>query len=75
MEVTFEPAKNTANITVRGFSFERVADFQTAIFAQDDRHGYCETRYRGLEFQGLPPVFPKELPAAMGQDSCAMFRT
>ena len=40
MEITFDPAKNAANVALRGLSFERVADFdfETAIFAQDDRH-------------------------------------
>lgn len=52
MEITFDPAKNAANIALRHLSFERVADFdfQTAIFALDDRHDYGETRYRGLGF-------------------------
>ena len=52
MEITFDPAKNAANVALRGLSFERVADFdfETAIFAQDDRHDYGETRYRGLGF-------------------------
>lgn len=52
MDITFYPAKNATNVTLRGLSFELVADFdfQTAIFALDDRHGYGETRYRGLGF-------------------------
>lgn len=52
MEITFDPAKNAANVALRGLSFEQVVDFdfQTAIFAQDDRHDYGETRYRGLGF-------------------------
>ena len=38
MEITFDPAKNAANVALRGLSFERVADFdfETAIFAQDE---------------------------------------
>lgn len=52
MEITFDPAKNAANVALRGLSFERVADFdfETGIFAQDDRRDYGETRYRGLGF-------------------------
>ncbi|MBL8428676.1 MAG: BrnT family toxin [Dechloromonas sp.] len=52
MRFTFDPAKNAANVALRGLSFERVADFdfETAIFAQDDRRDYGETRYRGLGF-------------------------
>lgn len=52
MKIAFDPAKNAANVALRDLSFERVADFdfETAIFAQDDRRDYGETRYRGLGF-------------------------
>ena len=52
MEITYDPAKNEANIALRGLSFERVAefDFETAVFTVDDRHDYGETRHRGLGF-------------------------
>ena len=54
IEITYYPAKNEANIALRGLSFERVAefDFETAVFTVDDRHDYGETRYRGLGFVG-----------------------
>ena len=50
MEITFDPAKNAANIALRGLGFEQVMDFdfQTAIFTVDDRHDYGETRFRSL---------------------------
>ena len=50
MEITFDPAKNAANIALRGLGFEQVTDFdfQTAIFTVDDRHDYGETRFRSL---------------------------
>ena len=52
MEIDFDSEKNASNIELRGLSFERAADFdfQTAVFAVDDRHDYGETRYRGLGF-------------------------
>lgn len=52
MKITYGPAKNAINIELRGLSFEPVAnfDFQTAVFAVDDRHDYGEIRYRGLGF-------------------------
>lgn len=52
MDITFDPAKNTRNITARGLSFERVAefDFETAVFSVDDRRDYGETRQRALGF-------------------------
>jgi uncharacterized DUF497 family protein len=52
MKITYDPAKNASNIEMRGLSFEQVSDFdfQTAVFAVDDRHDYGELRYRGLGF-------------------------
>ena len=50
MEITFDEVKNRRNIRLRGLSFERVADFEfeTALFEEDDRFDYGETRYRVL---------------------------
>ena len=50
MKITFDPAKNTANIALRGLSFEQVADFdfQTAIFWIDARKTYHEVRISAL---------------------------
>jgi uncharacterized DUF497 family protein len=52
MEITFDPLKNQRNIKIRGLSFERVRDFdfETALFEEDDRHDYGETRYRVFGF-------------------------
>ena len=50
MEISFDPAKNTHNIELRGLSFETVADFEfeTALFSQDQRQAYGEVRMRAL---------------------------
>ena len=46
MDITYDTNKNTRNIAERGLSFDRVADFDfdTAMFAIDDRIHYNETR-------------------------------
>ncbi|HXH72846.1 MAG TPA: BrnT family toxin [Mariprofundaceae bacterium] len=50
MEIEFDPAKNEKNIRERGLSFEAVAefDFESAVFMEDTRHDYGETRWRAL---------------------------
>lgn len=50
MEITFDPAKNAANLALRGLSFEQVADFdfQTAIIWIDARKTYQEVRISAL---------------------------
>ncbi len=50
MNITYDPAKNTRNIELRGLSFERVADFEfeTALFSPDVRRDYGEVRIRAL---------------------------
>jgi uncharacterized DUF497 family protein len=50
MEITYDPAKNTRNIELRGLSFECVADFEfeTALFSPDVRRDYGEVRIRAL---------------------------
>ncbi|TAL97567.1 MAG: BrnT family toxin [Rhodanobacter sp.] len=52
MEISYDPAKNAANIAAGRPSFGEVArfDFQTAVFTVDDRRDYGETRYRGFGF-------------------------
>ncbi len=54
MEISFDPAKNTHNIELRGLSFETVADFEfeTALFSQDQRQAYGEVRMRALGLLG-----------------------
>ncbi|EJL92760.1 hypothetical protein PMI16_00912 [Herbaspirillum sp. CF444] len=46
MEITYDADKNNRNIEERRLSFDRVADFdfETALYAVDDRHEYGETR-------------------------------
>ncbi|MBK9161264.1 MAG: BrnT family toxin [Nitrosomonadales bacterium] len=50
MEITFDPAKNTRNIELRGLPFERARDFEfeTALFSPDRRRDYGEARIRAL---------------------------
>jgi uncharacterized DUF497 family protein len=52
MKIDFDPSKNSKNISERGLSFERVAefDFENAQLVIDNRHDYGETRYRALGF-------------------------
>jgi uncharacterized DUF497 family protein len=54
VEITFDPAKNERNIRERGISLERATDFnfETAIYVQDSRKDYGETRIRAFEFIG-----------------------
>ncbi len=55
MRIEFDPAKNEKNLRERGLSFERVAefDFETALFAVDDRRDYGEQRIQARGFLGL----------------------
>jgi uncharacterized DUF497 family protein len=48
MEITYDPAKNIANIELRGLSFDRVAelDWSSAVILEDTRKFYGERRYR-----------------------------
>ena len=50
MKITFDPKKNQKNIEERGLSFDRVVeiDFKTAVFREDIRKDYGETRIRLL---------------------------
>lgn len=52
MEVSYDPAKNEWNIVERDLSFEQVAqfDFDTALFIEDTRRDYGETRWQALGF-------------------------
>lgn len=52
MEIEFDTNKDEANIRLRGLSFERVVnfDFETAVYRQDSRRDYGETRIRTLGF-------------------------
>ncbi|OTP80820.1 BrnT family toxin [Caballeronia sordidicola] len=52
MHVTFDPNKNSRNITDRGLFFERAVDFdfRTALIGSDERREYGEVRYIALGF-------------------------
>lgn len=50
VQIEFDPAKNERNVRERGLSFERARDFEfeSAVFAIDDRQPYGETRIRAF---------------------------
>lgn len=52
VRIEFDPAKNERNIRERGLSFSLVAefDFETAIYAVDNRRDYGEVRFRALGY-------------------------
>lgn len=52
MDIRYDPAKSARNIAQRGLSFERVADFDfgTALFVEDTRRDYGETRIKATGF-------------------------
>lgn len=54
MEIEFDPAKNEANIALRGLPFEMVVrfDFDSALILIDDRHDYDEVRYQAIGLIG-----------------------
>lgn len=54
MRVSFDPDKSARNIRLRGLSFDTVAgfNFETALFAIDDRKDYPKTRFVALGLLG-----------------------
>ena len=54
VRITFDPAKNERNVRVRGLSFERTADFafDSAVFTEDERKEYGETRIVAIGLLG-----------------------
>ena len=48
MEISYDPAKNVANVERRGLSFDQVAelDWSSAVITEDTRKAYGERRYR-----------------------------
>jgi uncharacterized DUF497 family protein len=50
VEITFDPRKSERNRIERGFGFESAAefDFASAIYTEDRRRDYGETRIRAL---------------------------
>ncbi|WP_348753232.1 BrnT family toxin [uncultured Aquincola sp.] len=54
MRITYDPAKNDRNVRLRGLSFDTVAhfNFDSAVFAVDDRKDHPETRFVALGLLG-----------------------
>ena len=55
MHISFDPAKNERNIRKRGLSFESATefDFESALYAVDERQDYAETRYIAIGMLGV----------------------
>ena len=54
MKIEFDPAKSEKNARLRGLPFHLVEEFdwETAIFWEDVRFPYAETRFTALGFIG-----------------------
>ena len=55
LRITFDPAKNEANVRERGLSFSLVAtefEWSSAWIAEDVRKDYDERRYKALGYMG-----------------------
>jgi len=54
VEITYDPAKNAANIKRRGLSFDQLAklDWSSAVINEDTRKTYGERRYRVFGYIG-----------------------
>lgn len=54
MRIAFDPIKNERNLRERGLSFERVAEFnfETALYALDERRDYPEPRIVAIGLLG-----------------------
>jgi uncharacterized DUF497 family protein len=55
VKIDFDPAKSERNTKSRSLSFDRAVDFdwETAIYYEDDRVDYPETRIIALGFLGV----------------------
>lgn len=55
MRIFYDPAKNQRNIRERGLSFESAAEFEfeSALYAVDERQDYGETRYVAVGMLGV----------------------
>jgi uncharacterized protein len=62
--VSFDPAKDAANIAKHGLSLERAWDMEVAAIIEDDRYDYGEVRTRAF---GLIDGLPHCLAFAMRQ--------
>lgn len=54
MKITYDPAKNAANIEQRGLTFDLIAelDWSTVIMIEDQRKDYGERRFRVFGYIG-----------------------
>jgi len=54
VRIFYDPAKNQRNVRDRGLSFDSVAefDFESALFAADERRDYGEARYVAVGLLG-----------------------
>lgn len=54
MEITFDPAKDAANLAKHGLSLEWASDldWETAVIKRDDRRNYGEVRYVAVGYIG-----------------------
>ena len=50
MRLTFDPAKDTANVEKHGISLQQAVDLDVAWVIEDDRFDYGEVRYRAFGF-------------------------
>jgi uncharacterized DUF497 family protein len=55
MKIDFDPGKSEQNIKLRALPFDRAVDFdwETAIYYEDNRVDYPETRIIALGFLGV----------------------
>ena len=55
MKIDFDPVKSEQNIKLRSLSFDRAGDFDwgTAVYYEDNRVDYPETRIIALGFLGV----------------------
>jgi uncharacterized DUF497 family protein len=55
MKIVFDPAKSERNAKSRSLSFDRAVDFdwESAIYSEDERVDYPETRIIALGFLGV----------------------
>lgn len=54
VKITYDSAKDAANIELRGLPFDQVAelDWSSAVIVEDTRRGYGERRYRVFGYIG-----------------------
>jgi uncharacterized DUF497 family protein len=54
VKITYDPAKNTANIERRNLPFDLIEelDWSTAVIVEDTRRDYGEPRYRAFGYIG-----------------------